>query len=89
MTLVESDTSDDWEKLIGGPNDQVDVSTGKLVAVPSVKVPVVGLRVLRGEMSVHQITPSSVSLQDVVVTDFVLKELGEENTGRVAVVLRT
>ena len=44
---VDSDTPVDSEtpveKLIGGPNLEVEVSTGKLTEVASVKVPVVGV----------------------------------------------
>jgi hypothetical protein len=80
---VDSDTPVDSEtpveKLMGGPNPKVGVSTGKLTEVASVKVPVVG--VLEGERLVHQITPSLVSLQEVAVTNFVLVTTGTEDEG--------
>jgi hypothetical protein len=53
--------------------EEVGPSTGKLVKVPSVKVPkVVDAVVLGDGRLVHQITPSLLSLQVVVVTNFVL-----------------
>lgn len=76
-TLVDSETP--VEKLIGDPNLDVEVSTGKLTEVASVKVPVVG--VLEGERLVHQIIPSLVSLQEVAVTNFVLVTTGMEDEG--------
>lgn len=82
-TSVDSDTPVDSdtrvEKLIGGPNLEVEVSTGKLTEVASVKVPVVG--VLGGKRLVHQIKPSLVSLQEVAVTDFALVTTGTEAEG--------
>lgn len=74
-TPVDSETP--MEKLIGGPNLEVEVSTGKLTEVASVKVPVVGL--LEGRRLLHEITPSLVSLQEVVVTTFVLVTTGIED----------
>lgn len=80
---VDSDTLDDSEtpveKLIGGPNLEVEVLTGKLTEVASVKVPVDG--VLEGKTLVHQIRPSLVSLQEVAVTDCVLVTTGTEDEG--------
>lgn len=86
-TPVDSDTPVDSEKLIGGPKKDVGVSTGKLVAVPSVKVPkVVDVIVLEGKILVHVITPSLSSLQEVVVTNFVLVTIGTESAGGVTVI---
>lgn len=86
-TPVDSDTPVDSEKLIGGLKKDVGVLTGKLVAVPSVKVPkVVGVIVLEGKISLHMITPSLLSLQEVVVTNFVLVTTGTRSAGGVAVI---
>ena len=76
----------DREKLIRSPEEEVGLSIGKLVAVPSVKVPVAGLVVLEGETLVHQITPSWVSLQEVAATNFVLVTTGTEDAGGVTVI---
>lgn len=86
-TRVDSDTPVDSEILIDGPQAVVGVSTGKLVAVPSVKVPnVVGVVVLGRMMLVHLITPSLSSLQEVAVTDFVLVGTEVGGAGRVTVI---
>lgn len=85
-TPVDSETP--VEKLIGGPNREVEVSTGKLTEVPSVKVPVVGRGVLEGERLAHQITPSLVSLQEVAVTNFVLVTTDTENDGVTVITTR-
>lgn len=76
-TPVDRDTS--VGKLFGGPNLEVEVSTGKLTEVASVKVPVVG--VLERKGSVHQSKPSLVSLQEVAVTGFVLVTTGTAGEG--------
>lgn len=81
---MDSETPVESETLIGGPAEEVGPSTGKLVAVPSVKVPNVDdALVLEDEMLVHQITPSSLSMHEVMATDFVLVV---DDTGGVTVI---